>query len=92
MLRVDLNTSDNRWFEHMRDELQKVTASHLEAIDEYEARLQVCPRILGLGFRHREAVNQYEAVIQYESRLHVYFQQMPHAMQSQRCREIGGIG
>ena len=45
MLRVDLNTSDNRWFEHMRDELQKVTASHLEAIDEYEARLQVCPRI-----------------------------------------------
>ena len=83
MLRVDLNTSDNRWFEHMRDELQKVTASHLEAIDEYEARLQVCPRILGLGFRHREAVNQYE------SRLHLYFQQMPHARQRQRCREIG---
>ena len=40
VLRTDLNTSDNRWFEHMRDELQKVTQSHLDAIDEYEARLQ----------------------------------------------------
>ena len=40
VLRLDLNSADNRWFEHMRDELQKVTQSHLDAIDEYEARLQ----------------------------------------------------
>jgi chromosome segregation ATPase len=40
VLRIDLNSADNRWFEHMRDELQKVTQSHLDAVDEYEARLQ----------------------------------------------------
>ena len=39
VLRVDLNTNDNRWFDHLRDEIQKVTLKHLETVDMYEARM-----------------------------------------------------
>jgi hypothetical protein len=45
VLRVDLNTSDNRWFEHMRDELQKVTQSPLDANIYMYVYLCVCVHV-----------------------------------------------
>ncbi|EKX35036.1 hypothetical protein GUITHDRAFT_146789 [Guillardia theta CCMP2712] len=39
VLRKELNENDGRWFEHLRDELQKVTQTHLDAIEESEQRM-----------------------------------------------------
>ncbi|KAJ1491362.1 hypothetical protein T484DRAFT_1882925 [Baffinella frigidus] len=37
MLRQDLNSNDARWFEHLRDELQKLTTSHMADQDASDA-------------------------------------------------------
>jgi chromosome segregation ATPase len=37
MLRQDLNSNDSRWFEHLRDELQKLTTQHMAEKDAQEA-------------------------------------------------------
>lgn len=42
----------SRWFDHLRDEIQKVTLKHLETVDMYEARItQMRSEALSLQLR-----------------------------------------